>query len=138
MTVFQLTNRHLTGREVLAQLELGCDHVTVLPGPLDDLLAASQIHPYAKGGWGRRTRSIIDQPHLILSDWKASKPTPRTNGDTNAHSNGGERDLLEGTVLDGLNKADPLTADLLPDALNMFTAAEEELLVYIKGMQEAQ
>jgi len=132
----------------MAQLELGCDNVTVLPGTLADLVACSEVPDFASGEWARRWATQLDQKDLKWSPWE---PSPKDkeqrleklkNTDPLIGAKEGELELastetdwLEGDVLDKYCESDKATKFRLGDALSVFKLAEDKLKEFVVALQ---
>jgi hypothetical protein len=142
---------HITGREVMAQLDLGCDAVTVLPASIKDLLAHTTLPPYTVNERENRisSRSRIDQSHSVYSQWNTpkteemkavmldlAKSDPMSKipqADFQLAST--DVDYLEDGVLDEYNEKDEATKFMLKDAIDTFKKAEDAMVQYIADMQ---
>lgn len=135
----------------MAMKELGADHVTILAGPLEDMLHATQLPPPRKGTqWQKRLSEISNTPNLTWSDWTAPEPSvskerleklakcdpldKAMNKDWEMAST--KIDYLEGKVLDDCNEKDEVTRLRLYDALDVFKKAEEESRVEIERLRK--
>jgi transaldolase len=130
--------------------ELGADHVTILAGPLEDMLHATQLPPPKKGTQWQQRLSKLDAPNLTWADWEAPEPSISKsrmekladcdpldkvmNKDWEMAST--DIDYLDGEVLDEYNRKDEVTRMRLKDALDVFIAAEEESRVEIERLRK--
>lgn len=129
--------------------ELGADHVTILAGPLEDLLHASQLPPPTKGSQWQKRLSELGTPKLTWADWNAPEPTASKervaklatcdpldktmNKDWKMART--DVDYLAGKTLDEYNEKDEVTRVRLKDAVEVFTQAEEESRVEIERLR---
>lgn len=124
----------------MAMKELGADHVTILAGPLEDMLHATQLPPPTKGTqWQARLRTL-GEPNPTWSNWTAPEPSvskdrmnklvncdpldETMNKDWKMAST--DADYLAGSTLDEYNEKDEVTRMRLKDALDVFIKAEAE------------
>lgn len=132
--------------------ELGADHVTILAGPLEDMLHATQLPPPTKGKqWQQRLKDMASQePNLTWSNWDAPEPSVSKsrmgklvgcdpldkvmNKDWEMAST--DIDYLKDNVLDECNEKDEVTRMRLKDALDVFIKAEEESRVEIERLRK--
>ena len=130
--------------------ELGADHVTILAGPLEDMLNASQLPPATKGQQWQKRLSELGKPNLTWANWDVPEPTfseermsklvhsdpldKTMNKDWKMAST--DIDYLEGKTLDEYNEKDEVTKIRLRDALEVFSAAEEETRVEIERLRK--
>jgi transaldolase len=145
-----LMNRTITARETLAMKELGADHVTILAGPLEDMLNATQLPPPTKGQQWQKRLSELGKPNLTWAKWDVPEPTASEermkklvssdpldktmNKDWKMAST--EINYLEGKTLDEYNEKDEVTKIRLRDALEVFTAAETETREEIERLKK--
>ncbi|OWT40794.1 transaldolase [Cryptococcus neoformans Bt1] len=146
---------YITGREVMAQAALGCDHVTVLPASIKDLLSTSKLPPHrANDEWGAaRIYTQIDQPNLVWENWSVPDKSPaaaeRLAALATADPLGGkmqkdfkiastETDYLADGVLDEASEKDEATKFRLADAIETFKLAEDELFEFLAKLQKAE
>jgi hypothetical protein len=138
---------YITGREVMAQALLGCDHVTVLPESLRDLTSFDKMPEYTKNERTERIYLRADQ-QAHTSPWKQP-----TQSEIAAHleslltqadslldgSPAVEVDLgknyLVDNVLDQHNMSDKATAFRLEDAIGTFKRYEHEVFQFLAGIQ---
>lgn len=130
----------------MAQRELGCDHVTILPASLHDLLSTSRMPPYQPDEHSKR---FFNDPNLVFSDWKTpdlGESTERLAKLASADPYGGKMqadfkmastdvDYLADGVLDECNRKDEVTRWRLEDAIATFKKAEDELFEWIAEVQ---
>ena len=132
----------------MAQLDLGCDHVTVLPASLEDLVSHDRLPPHLAGEWSERWKSRLDKPNLDWEEWNIPKPDKSevlarlaTSDPMGKHAEAGfvlastNVDHLADGVLDGLNDKDEATKFRLADALETFKSAEDQLLKFIDDIR---
>lgn len=131
----------------MAQLDLGCNHVTVLPASLADLIAYDKLPPHRSGEWSERWVSRVDEPNLDWKEWNISKPDHSEVLARLAHSDPFDKqagkftiastdvDYLADGVLDSFNERDEATKFRLADALETFKTAEDKLLAYIDDLR---
>ena len=138
----------------MAQSELGCAHVTVLPASLKDLLALTSMPEYSKGENEQRISSRLDEPNLALKNSTIPAETDVSSrlarllerdplgvkadagNDTPLFTMAStEVDYLADGVLDSYNEADEATKFRLADAIETFKKAEEELFDFISNLQ---
>jgi transaldolase len=132
----------------MAAYELGCDHVTVLPASIKDLLSHTQMPSYRTGERDNRI-SDLDKPNLAYSDWIIPEPTasarrlaqlakvdplgPKMQADLKFAST--HIDYLADGVLDEIIAQDEVTRFRLDDAVAAFKAAEEKLFAHIANVR---
>lgn len=130
--------------------ELGADHVTILAGPLEDMLHATQLPPPTKGQQWQKRLSELGKPSLTWANWDVPEPTASKermkklvdsdpldktmNKDWKMAST--DIDYLNGKTVDEYNEKDEVTKIRLRDALEVFTAAEEESRVEIERLRK--
>lgn len=132
--------------------ELGADHVTILAGPLEDMLHATSLPPPTKGTqWQKRLKDLGSQnPNPTWTNWEAPEPSVSKermsklagcdplskvmNKDWEMAST--DIDYLDGKVLDEWNEKDEVTRMRLKDALDVFIKAEEESRVQIERLRK--
>lgn len=130
--------------------ELGADHVTILAGPLEDMLHATQLPPPAKGSQWQKRLSELGKPNPTWADWDAPEPGVSKermaklancdpldkvmNKDWKLSST--DIDYLQGRTLDECNDKDEVTRIRLRDALDVFTKAEEESRMEIERLRQ--
>lgn len=139
----------------MAQAALGCDHVTVLPASIKDLLSTSKLPPHrANDEWGAaRIYTQIDQPNLVWENWSVPDKSPaaaeRLAALATADPLGGkmqkdfkiastETDYLADGVLDEASEKDEATKFRLADAIETFKLAEDELFEFLAKLQKAE
>lgn len=137
----------ITARETLAMKELGADHVTILAGPLEDMINSTSLPPPNKGTqWQQR----LGKPEPTWGDWEA--PTPAASEERMAKLAKSDPydktmqadwkmasidvDYLAGKTLDEYNEKDEVTRVRLRDALDVFGKAEEESRVEIERLRK--
>ena len=116
-----------------AQHELGCDHVTVMPASIMDLLAFTQLPPYREGERDAR----ISNPDLptqtpILEEVAQDDPLkfiPQSEAPSS------HPDYLQGGELDAAIDADPVAKARLAQAMAFFVEAEEKALAFIEQLR---
>lgn len=149
ITVSHAKSSYVTGREVMTARELGCDHVTVLPASIRDLLANSRLPPHQPDEHTKRFRSSVDEPNLVLAEWsppdldvtpkllaqlaKADPMGSKMQADFKMAST--DIDYLTDGLLDECNEKDEETRWRLEDALAVFKKAEDELFEFIAKVQ---
>lgn len=135
----------------MAQLELGCDNVTVLPASIADLIASHKMPAHAAGEWSRRWNTQLDRADLEWSDWPASSndkaarlaklaaADPFTGtADENFKIASTDIDYLAPGVLDDFNEKDEVTKFRLADAIDTFKRGEDKLLDFIRDVQKRE
>lgn len=127
--------------EVLAQPELGCEHVTLHPGPIEDLLWATGQPALAGGKWKQRLAEYTPEctpwtapsgPDMVKRDTQRAAHDPLGNAPTSP----GVHYLADG-VLDAANDADPATKQRFEDAMACFVRAEDNVLEFIADIQRS-
>lgn len=132
----------------MAQLELGCDSVTVLPASIADLLACHEIPSHTPGEWSRRWKTQVHQADLVWDKWPASSPDKAArlaalmksdplagSGNKEFLLASTEVDYLAEGVLDELNENDETTKFRVADAIDTFKRGEDKLLDFIRSVQ---
>lgn len=130
--------------------ELGADHVTILAGPLEDMLNASQLPPPTKGSQWQKRLSELGKPNLTWADWDAPEPSVSAgrmaelvkcdpldktmSKDWKMAST--DVNYLQGKTLDEYIEKDEVSRIRLKDALDVFTKAEEESRVEIERLRK--
>jgi hypothetical protein len=132
----------------MAQAWLGPDHVTVLPGSLQDLLAFNELPSYSKNERGERLSTKASKK-LSTTAWNGpsndelashlssilSKEDPLSNKKASSMTDLRVPDYLADGVLDACIEADETARFRLRDAIDTFKRAEDEVFAYIAKLQ---